>query len=144
MPATNLSRTVIRAPRAGIVGNRGVDQGEFVAPGQRLMSIVPIDDIYVIANFKETQVQRFRDGMEAELTFDMLDGKTVEGTIDSVAPATGSEFALLPPQNATGNFTKIVQRIPVKIRLKNLPEEGLALRPGTSVVVHVNTKPADE
>ncbi|MBB4303282.1 membrane fusion protein (multidrug efflux system) [Rhodobium orientis] len=141
---TNLDRTVIHAPRAGLIGNRGIDPGEYVGPGTRLMSIVPMDAIYVVANFKETQVRRFRDGMEVDLTFDMLGGRTVEGTIDSVAPATGSEFALLPPQNATGNFTKIVQRIPVKIRLKNLPDDGLALRPGTSVVVRVNTKPADE
>lgn len=140
----NLERTKVRAPRAGVVGNRGVDIGEYVAPGMRLMSVVPLDDIYVVANFKETQIAHFHDAMKARVTFDMFDGETVDGEIESFSPATGSEFAILPPQNATGNFTKIVQRLPVRVRLEALPEGKLAPRPGTSVIVTINTKQTGE
>ena len=136
----NLERTVIRAPEAGIVGNREIQSGEYVRPGMRLMSVVPAADIYVIANFKETQIEHVRDGMGVDVEADMLGGQTVKGTIDSLAPASGSEFAVLPPQNATGNFTKIVQRVPIKIRLEDRPGDALRLKPGTSVVVNIDTK----
>jgi membrane fusion protein (multidrug efflux system) len=137
----NLSHTVISAQFTGVVGNRGVNPGEYVYAGKKLLSVVPLSNVYVTANFKETQVERFREGMSASVSADMLGGTTFKGHIDSLAPATGSEFALLAPQNATGNFTKIVQRIPVKIILDPIePTEGPSLRPGTSVVVDINTK----
>lgn len=136
----DLDDTVIRAKRDGVVGNRGVDLGEFVGAGTKLISLVPLDEIYVVANFKETQVRDFRPGMEVEVTADMLGGAHFSGEIDSIAPATGSEFALLPTENATGNFTKIVQRIPVRIRIDPPATDGAPrLRPGTSVLVDVNT-----
>jgi membrane fusion protein (multidrug efflux system) len=139
----NLSRTTIRAPRAGVVGNRGVEVGAYVRLGQQIMSVVP-DTSYVVANFKETQIADVRPGMPAEIRVDMLGGRTLPGTVTSLAPASGAEFAILPPQNATGNFTKIVQRVPVKISLDRTPGDGeLALRPGTSVVVSVDTRGAD-
>lgn len=139
----NVDDTVIRARRDGVVGNRGIDLGEYVGAGTKLISLVPLDEVYVIANFKETQVQHFRPGMKVDLSVDMIGGAHVKGEIDSIAPAAGSEFALLPTENATGNFTKIVQRIPVRIRI-DLPEaaDGPRIRPGTSVVVEVNTREA--
>lgn len=139
----NLDDTVIRASRDGVVGNRGIEVGEYVRPGTRLISLVPLNDVYVLANFKETQVAHFRPGLRVSMTSDMLDGAHVTGTIDSIAPAAGSEFALLPTENATGNFTKIVQRIPVRIHIDPpADDQGPRLRPGTSVVVDVNTRPA--
>lgn len=136
---TNLERTVIRAPRAGTIGNREVEAGESVAAGTRLLSIVPRDDFYVVANFKETQIEHFQEGMGADIALDMFGGRHFRGHIVSLAPATGSEFALLPPQNATGNFTKIVQRVPVKLRFDEALPEGLAPRPGSSAIVSIRT-----
>lgn len=139
----NLKDTVIRARRDGVVGNRGVDLGEYVGIGTKLISLVPLTAIYVVANFKETQVQHFRPGMAVDVTADMLGGAHVNGEIDTIAPVTGSEFALLPTENATGNFTKIVQRIPVRIRIDPPSgNQGPRLRPGTSVVVRINTREA--
>nr|WP_321458487.1 HlyD family secretion protein [uncultured Cohaesibacter sp.] len=136
----NLAHVVIRAEFDGVIGNRGVNLGEYVYAGKKLLSLVPLDKVYVTANFKETQIAHFREGMKASVSSDMLDGTQFQGEIDSLAPASGSEFALLAPQNATGNFTKIVQRIPVKIALDhNGTNEGPLLRPGTSVVVKINT-----
>ena len=136
----DLAHVEIRAGYDGVIGNRGIDQGEYVTTGTRLLSLVPLQDIYVEANFKETQVRHFREGMKVSVSADMLGGIELKGHIDSLSPATGSEFALMAPQNATGNFTKIVQRIPVKI-LIDTPDTGEApaLRPGTSVVVEVDT-----
>lgn len=134
-----LDRTVIRAPAAGVVGARSVRPGQFVSPGTQLLSIVPLADAYVVANFKETQLDRMRLGQDVEITADAFPGRAIHGRIDSFAPATGSEFALIPVENATGNFTKITQRVPVRI-VVNRNEGGLALRPGLSVEVKVDLK----
>jgi membrane fusion protein, multidrug efflux system len=136
----DLSFTVIRAPIDGVIGNRAVQTGDYVQTGQRLASLVPLDDVYVTANFKETQLGHLRPGQTASITVDALPEHTIQGTVESFSPASGAVFSLLPPDNATGNFTKIVQRLPVRIRVPlDVAREGL-LRPGMSVVVSVNTK----
>ncbi len=134
-----LERTVIRAPVAGVVGARAVRPGQYVRPGGQLLSIVPLGDTYVVANFKETQLDRLRLGQAVEITADAFPGRTLSGRIESFAPATGSEFALIPIENATGNFTKITQRVPVRI-VVDRPEGAVALRPGLSVEVRVDLK----
>jgi membrane fusion protein (multidrug efflux system) len=112
----NLAYTVIRAPFDGIVGNRAAELGEHVMPGAQLIAVAPLpEDLYVTANFKETQLFRMRPGMKVRLVPDIDASAAVDGRIDSLAPATGALFSLLPPENATGNFTKVVQRVPVKI-----------------------------
>jgi membrane fusion protein, multidrug efflux system len=137
----DLSFTVIRAPMDGVVGNRAMQVGDFVQPGQRLASLVPLDAVYVDANFKETQLARLKPGQPVKIAVDAMGGDKIDGTVVSVAPASGSVFSMLPPDNATGNFTKIVQRVPVRIQVPlELAEKG-ALRPGTSVIVSVDTKP---
>jgi membrane fusion protein (multidrug efflux system) len=133
-----LERTVIRAPVAGVVGARGVRVGQYVRPGGQILSIVPLGDTYVVANFKETQMDRLRLGQTVEISADAFPGQPLTGHIDSFAPATGSEFALIPIENATGNFTKITQRVPVRIRVDRTA--GAALRPGLSVEVKVDLK----
>lgn len=133
-----LERTVIRAPVAGVVGARGVRVGQYVRPGGQILSIVPLGDTYVVANFKETQMDRLRLGQTVEISADAFPGQHLTGHIDSFAPATGSEFALIPVENATGNFTKITQRVPVRIRVDRTA--GAALRPGLSVEVKVDLK----
>ena len=133
-----LERTVIRAPVAGVVGARGVRLGQVVATGSQLMSIVPVQDTYVVANFKETQLGHMRLGQTVEITADAFPGKALTGKVESFAPATGAEFALIPVENATGNFTKITQRVPVRISLD--PANKVALRPGLSVEVKVDLK----
>ena len=133
-----LERTVIRAPVAGVVGARGVRVGQYVRPGGQILSIVPLGDTYVVANFKETQMDRLRLGQTVEISADAFPGQHLTGHIDSFAPATGSEFALIPVENATGNFTKITQRVPVRIRVDRA--SGAALRPGLSVEVKVDLK----
>ena len=136
----DLDNTVIRAPISGIAGNRAGQVGQYVKPGTELLSLVPLPRVYVTANFKETQLTRMRPGQRAEVSVDAYPDHTIAGRIDSFAPASGAEFSLLPPDNATGNFTKIVQRVPVRI---SLPREGpLArlLRPGLSVTVTVDTR----
>ncbi len=133
-----LDRTVIRAPVAGVVGARGVRVGQYVRPGGAVLSIVPLGDAYVVANFKETQLDRLRLGQTVEIEADAFPGRTLSGRIDSFAPATGSEFALIPIENATGNFTKITQRVPVRIRIDEA--DAAALRPGLSVEVKVDLK----
>ena len=135
----NLDRTVIRAPAAGVVGARGVRAGQYVRPGGQLLSLVPLGDTYIVANFKETQLGRLRLGQTVHIEADAFPGVDLTGRIDSFAPATGSEFALIPIENATGNFTKITQRVPVRI-LVNRAEGGAALRPGLSVEVRVDLK----
>ncbi|WP_396594816.1 HlyD family secretion protein [Brevundimonas sp. R86498] len=136
---TNLERTVIRAPVAGVVGARGVRAGQYVRPGGQLLSLVPLGDTYVVANFKETQLDRLRLGQTVHIEADAFPGEDLTGRIDSFAPATGSEFALIPVENATGNFTKITQRVPVRI-LVDRTGGGAALRPGLSVEVKVDLK----
>jgi membrane fusion protein (multidrug efflux system) len=136
----DLSFTVLRAPIDGVVGNRAVQTGDYVQTGQRLASLVPLAEIYVTANFKETQVARLRPGQQGSIAVDALPEHTIQGTVESFSPASGAVFSLLPPDNATGNFTKIVQRLPVRIHVPlDVAREGL-LRPGMSVVVSVNTK----
>ena len=136
----DLSFTVIRAPLDGVIGNRAVQTGDFVQTGQRLASLVPLDEVYVTANFKETQFARLRPGQTASIAVDALPEHAIQGTVESFSPASGAVFSLLPPDNATGNFTKIVQRLPVRIRVPAaIARQGL-LRPGMSVVVSVNTK----
>lgn len=138
---TNLDRTLIRAPSPGVVGARGVRVGQFVRPGGQLLSLVPLGDTYVVANFKETQLGRLRLGQTVHISADAFPGEDLTGRIDSFAPATGSEFALIPVENATGNFTKITQRIPVRI-LVSRADGSAALRPGLSVEVKVDLKSA--
>src|SRR5690242_2243559 len=133
----NLGYTTITAPIDGIVGNRTLRIGQFVQAGTQLMSLVPATGAYVVANFKETQLTFVRKGQKADISVDMFPGQVVHGHVDSLAPASGQEFALLPPDNATGNFTKVVQRIPVKILLDQTPIE---LRPGMSVIPTIATK----
>ena len=140
-PSAISSFTVIRAPFDGVIGNRAVQVGDYVQPTQRLASLVPLDAVYVDANFKETQLARLQPGQPVTITVDALPGHKIEGRVASVAPASGSVFSLLPPDNATGNFTKIVQRLPVRILVPADVAEQAVLRPGMSVVVNVNTKP---
>ena len=134
-----LDRTVIRAPSAGFVGARSVRVGQYVTPGRQLLSVVPLADTYVVANFKETQLDRLRLGQTVEIKADAFKGDALHGRIQSFAPATGSEFALIPVENATGNFTKITQRVPVRIVVERSEGEP-ALRPGLSVEVRVDLK----
>jgi membrane fusion protein, multidrug efflux system len=137
----NLSYTEIKAPVGGTVGARSLRVGQFVQAGTQLMAVVPLDAVYVVANFKETQLTHMRDGQPVELRVDGFSGTRLKGHVDSLSPASGLEFALLPPDNATGNFTKIVQRVPVKIVLDDNSLKGL-LRPGMSAEPTVNTKSA--
>jgi membrane fusion protein (multidrug efflux system) len=137
----DLSFTVIRAPFEGVIGNRAIQSGDYVQSGQRLASLVPLDDVFVDANFKETQLAALHPGQPVSIAVDALDGHAIAGTVESVAPASGSVFSLLPPDNATGNFTKVVQRIPVRIRVPANVGAEEVLRPGMSVVVTVDTKP---
>ncbi len=140
----DLSFTAIRAPFDGVVGNRAIQSGDYVQSGQRLASLVPLDDVYVDANFKETQLAYLRPGQPVSVSVDALDGHAIAGTVESVAPASGSVFSLLPPDNATGNFTKVVQRIPVRIRGPAKVGAEEVLRPGMSVIVTIDTKPGAE
>lgn len=136
----DLSFATIRAPIDGVVGNRAVQTGDYVQIGQRLASVVPLDEVYIDANLKETQLTRLRAGQKVDVTVDALPDRTIVGTVSSLAPASGSVFSLLPADNATGNFTKIVQRVPVRIRVPADVAGERLLRPGMSVVVHINTK----
>jgi membrane fusion protein, multidrug efflux system len=133
----NLSYTTIVAPIDGVVGNRTLRAGQYVQAGTQLMSLVPASGAYVIANFKETQLTYVQAGQAVDIDVDMFPGKPVHGHVDSLAPASGQEFALLPPDNATGNFTKVVQRIPVKITLDS---SSVQLRPGMSVIPTIQTR----
>jgi membrane fusion protein (multidrug efflux system) len=137
--ALNLSYTQITAPVDGTVGARSLRVGQFVQAGTQLMAVVPLDAVYVVANFKETQLTHVRNGQPVEIRIDSFHGTRLKGHIDSLSPASGLEFALLPPDNATGNFTKIVQRVPVKIVLDDHSLTGL-LRPGMSAEPTVDTK----
>jgi membrane fusion protein (multidrug efflux system) len=138
----DMQDTVVVSTLAGKVGDRAVRVGQYVQPGSRLMTIVPIGDLYLEANFKETQLGLMRAGQPATIRVDALPDRTFHGTVQSFAPGTGSEFALLPAQNATGNFTKIVQRVAVRIHLDATPENASVLVPGLSVRVRVDTRGA--
>jgi membrane fusion protein (multidrug efflux system) len=137
----NLGYTVIRAPVDGTVGVRTVRVGEYVQPGTQLMAVVPLHRVYITANYKETELTDVRPGQPVAIDIDMFPGTTVHGTVASIAPASGEEFALLPPDNATGNFTKIVQRIPVKIAIDRGDPLFGRLRPGMSVEPSIDTRP---
>ena len=137
--ALNLSYTRITAPVDGTVGARSLRVGQFVQAGTQLMAVVPLDAVYVVANFKETQLTHVRNGQPVEIRIDSFNDIRLKGHVDSLSPASGLEFALLPPDNATGNFTKIVQRVPVKIVLDDNSLTGL-LRPGMSAEPTVDTK----
>ena len=139
----DLSFTVIRAPLNGYVGNRNVQVGDYVTPGKRLAAVVPLDKVYVDANLKETQLGEVVVGEKAIVRVDALGGAAFEGTVESVSPASGSQFSLLPPENATGNFTKIVQRVPVRIAV-SVGQAECKLRPGMSVVVEIDTRTAPQ
>jgi membrane fusion protein (multidrug efflux system) len=133
----NLSYTTIISPIDGVVGNRTLRVGQFVQAGTQLMSLVPASGAYIVANYKETQLTDVRQGQAVDIEIDMFPGKVVHGHVDSLAPASGQEFALLPPDNATGNFTKVVQRIPVKITIDR--NSSVDLRPGMSVIPTIQT-----
>lgn len=136
----DLEHTVIRAPMGGTIGQRAARVGAYVGPGSPLMAIVP-NEVYVIANYKEVQLEGVSPGQRVEVEVDALGGGVLKGRVESFAPASGAQFALLPPDNATGNFTKIVQRIPVRIAVDADQPTLSSLRPGMSVVAAINTRP---
>jgi membrane fusion protein (multidrug efflux system) len=135
----DLANTRITAPFEGIIGNRSVQVGQLVQPGTLLAYLIPADGIFVEANFKETQITRMRPGQTVEIGIDAFPDQRFTGTVDSFAPASGSEFSLLPPENATGNFTKVVRRVPVKIKFRQ-DSEPSGLRPGLSTTVKVRVR----
>jgi membrane fusion protein, multidrug efflux system len=138
-----LGYTELRAPADGIIGKRSLREGLYVQSGMQVASLVPLQQVWVEANFKETQLQHMEPGQKVEVILDAYPDQPVEGIIDSLAPATGAKFALLPPENATGNFTKIVQRVPVKIRIPDPGQLAGKLRPGLSTEVIVDTRTAE-
>jgi membrane fusion protein (multidrug efflux system) len=136
----NLQYATIKAPTAGVVSRKAVEPGQVIQPGQPLMALVNLTDIWVTANFKETQLNSMRPGQKAEIDVDALGGRTFKAHVDSISAATGAKFSLLPPENATGNFVKVVQRIPVKIVLEPGEDPDHLLRPGMSVTPRVYVK----
>ena len=134
-----LSYTRIVAPRGGVVAKKGIEVGQLVQPGQPLLVIVPLDDVWVVANLKETQIKHLRPGDRAVFVADSYPGRRYRGHVESLSPATGAKFSLLPPDNATGNFVKVVQRVPVKIVLDGPNDPNYPLRPGMSVRVDIHT-----
>ena len=129
----DLSRTVVTAPISGRVAKKNVDAGKYVQQGQPLLAIVDDNDLWIVANYKETQIARMKPGQAVDITVDAYPGVTFKGHVDSFQPGTGAAFSLLPPQNATGNFVKVVQRVPVKILIDSKPDPAYPLRPGLSV-----------
>jgi len=137
----DLDATELRSRIKGRVGDKTVSVGQYVVAGTRLMSVMPLQDIYLEANYKETQIGRLRIGQPAEIRIDAMPDTVVPGRVESLSPGTGAQFALLPPENATGNFTKIVQRVPVRVRIEGDAATRAALLPGLSVTVTVDTRP---
>ena len=136
----DLDFATVRAPFDGVIGNKAIQPGQYVQPGTRLLTLVPPQTAYVEANYKETQIGRLRPGQRALVRIDAHSSRAIEGTVESFAPASGAQFSMLPPENATGNFTKIVQRLPVRIKVPvEVAREGI-LAPGLSVVVDVDTR----
>ncbi len=135
----NLDYTTVKAPVSGVVSKKSVEVGQVVQPGQPLLALVPLEDIWVTANFKETQLKRMRPGQPATVSVDAYGGRTYKGHVDSIAAATGARFSLLPPENATGNYVKVVQRVPVKIVFEKGQDPQHLLRPGMSVLPTVIT-----
>jgi membrane fusion protein (multidrug efflux system) len=138
--ALNVSYTELRAPVDGVIGNRRARVGAYAAAGTQLLSVVPAHGLWVDANFKEDQLARMQAGQPVTIRADVLPGRTFHGHVTSLAPATGAEFSVLPPENATGNFTKIVQRVPVRIALDPKDDALGLLRPGLSVVADIDTR----
>jgi membrane fusion protein (multidrug efflux system) len=136
----DLENTVIRAPFDGVVGNRSVRPGQFARQGQQMMVVVPVSQAYLVANFKETQIRGMQPGMPVEVRLDAYPDTLLKGRIDSFSPASGSRFSVIPPENATGTFTRIVQRVPVKIVLDQPLPEGVRLTPGISADVEVDLR----
>ena len=140
----DLTFTEIHAPVDGVIGNKAMEVGTFVQPGARLAALVPMSSVHVDANFKETQLASLKPGQKVHIEVDAFPDADVVGTVESVSPASGSVFSLLPPENATGNFTKIVQRVPVRVSVHpEIVQQGI-LRPGLSVVVDVDTRTSAE
>ena len=138
--ALQLSYTAVVAPTDGMVSKKSVEVGQLVSPGQPLMAVVPLKDVWVVANLKETEIEDIRKGNSVEFTVDSYPGRTFQGLVESLSPATGAKFSLLPPDNATGNFTKVVQRIPVKIHVAGGEDAEHPLRPGMSAEVVIATR----
>jgi membrane fusion protein (multidrug efflux system) len=140
LAAIQLADTRVLAPAGGIVSNKNVEPGQLVAAGQPLVSVVPLTDVWVIANMKETDLRDIKPGAPAELDVDAYPDQPLQGTVSSLGPATGARFSLLPPDNATGNFTKVVQRVPVRINVMQSDDPQRPLRPGMSVFVTITTR----
>jgi membrane fusion protein, multidrug efflux system len=138
----NLTYTRILAPQDGVIGQRQIKPGQYVGVGTQITTLTPLPNVWVIANYKETQLTRMRVGQPAEITVDTFPGRKLHGHVLAFSPGAGSQFALLPPDNATGNFTKVVQRIAVKIVVDDADGLTDVLRPGMSVVARVDTRPA--
>ena len=136
----NLQYATIKAPMKGIVSRKTVEMGQVVQPGQPLMTIIPLEEVWVTANFKETQLENMRPGQPALVEVDAYGGREFKGHVESLAAATGSRFSLLPPENATGNFVKVVQRVPVRIAIDEKQDANQLLRPGMSVLAKVYTR----
>ena len=136
----NLEHAIVKAPTKGIVSRKSVEVGQLIQPGQALMAVIPIDRVWITANFKETQVEHIRPGQRVSIRADAYGGKTFSGKVESLAAATGARFSLLPPDNSTGNYVKVVQRIPVRISLDAGQDPERLLRPGMSVVPTVYTQ----
>jgi membrane fusion protein (multidrug efflux system) len=138
--ARDLDFTTIRAPFDGVIGNKAAEAGAYVSPGSRIAALVPLESVRIDANFKETQVERMHPGQRVHIAVDAYPDRDIVGEVESLSPASGSVFSLLPPDNATGNFTKIVQRLPVRVHVPaDVAREGI-LRPGLSVTVRVDTR----
>lgn len=135
----NLSYSTITAPINGVVSRRSVEQGQMVAPMSPLLALVDLDDVWIVANYKEDQLEDIKLGQKATVKVDTFGGESFEAEVSSIGAATGSKFALIPPDNASGNFVKVIQRIPVLLKFKN-KNKNLAVRPGMSAVVTVHTK----
>lgn len=138
--ALQLTYATITAPVSGVVSKKSVEIGQLVQPGQPLMAVVPLNNVWVVANLKETQMEHVRVGDAVAIDVDAYPGRHVVGHVESLSPATGAKFSLLPPDNATGNFTKVVQRVPVRIRLDQPQDSVAPLRPGMSVTATITTQ----
>ena len=136
----NLQYTTVKAPTAGVVSRKTVEVGQVLQPGQPVLALVALEDVWVTANFKETQLNEMRPGQRAVVEVDALGGKAFKGHVDSIAAATGAKFSLLPPENATGNYVKVVQRVPIKIVFEPGQDPNRLLRPGMSVTPTVHTR----
>lgn len=139
--ALQLSYARIVAPVDGVVSRKSVEVGQYLQPGQSTMAVVPLDDVYVVANLKETDIADVRVGDVVRVAVDAYHGHAVQGRVESLSPATGAKFSLLPPDNATGNYTHVVQRIPVRVKVVGPADPQRPLRPGMSVQVIVTTRP---